>query len=132
MEKHRQVGLLGGATEWIDTTGKTLCIDSPPTEDREIRLALSTRFPFWQPTVLISSKAFVLVGGYRSLFTQTEDYDLWLRIAEHFEVANLSGWSSGTGFILTRFRCGSERSKLSANSRPKPLRQQEIMDTRTL
>ena len=58
MEKHRQVGLLGGATEWIDTTGKTLCMDSPPTEDREIRLALSTRVPFWQPTVLISSEGF--------------------------------------------------------------------------
>jgi len=33
--------------------------------------------------------AFVLVGGYRSAFALAEDYDLWLRISEHFEMANL-------------------------------------------
>lgn len=89
MEKHPQVGVLGGATEWIDASGRSLRIDYPPTEDREIRSELVTGVPFWQPTALISSEAFVLVGGYRAVFAQTEDYDLWLRIAEHFEVANL-------------------------------------------
>jgi hypothetical protein len=33
--------------------------------------------------------AFVHVGGYRPIFAPSEDYDLWLRMAEHFQIANL-------------------------------------------
>jgi glycosyltransferase involved in cell wall biosynthesis len=89
METHLQVGLVGGATEWIDGTGRSLGIHDFPTEDHEIRSALTVRCPFCQPTVLIRREAFVLVGGYRTVYAQAEDYDLWLRIAERFEVANL-------------------------------------------
>jgi hypothetical protein len=89
METHPRVGVLGGATEWIDAAGSLLYIDHPPTEDREIKLALATRCPFWQSSVLIRKEAFVLVGGYRAIFPQAEDYDLWLRISEHYQCANL-------------------------------------------
>lgn len=89
MEKHPEVGLLGGATEWIDATGRSLGIVGFPTEDHKIRAELAVRCPFCQSTVLIRKEAFALVGGYRPVFAQAEDYDLWLRIAEHFEVANL-------------------------------------------
>jgi hypothetical protein len=33
--------------------------------------------------------AFIRVGGYRPLFAPAEDYDLWLRMAEHFQIGNL-------------------------------------------
>ena len=33
--------------------------------------------------------AFVALGGYRVPFAQAEDYDLWLRIAERYQLANL-------------------------------------------
>ena len=91
MEEHPEVGLLGGVTECIDATGASLAIRSHdfPAEDGEIRSALVDRCPFCQPTVLIRKEAFVLVGGYRPLFVQAEDYDLWLRISEHFRCANL-------------------------------------------
>lgn len=89
MEKHSEVGVLGGAKEWIDATGRRLFINGDPTEDHEIRSALAVRSPFCQPTVLIRSEAFSLVGGYRGAFAPAEDYDLWLRIAEHFQCANL-------------------------------------------
>jgi len=89
MEQHPEIGLLGGATEWIDPTARSLRINYFPTEDHEIRTALATRCPFCQPTVLIRREAFVLAGGYRAVFAQAEDYDLWLRIAEHFQCANL-------------------------------------------
>ncbi len=91
MERHPKVGLLGGATESIDTAGKPLIIHShnSPTAHNEIKSALADRCPFCHSTVLIRGEAFVLVGGYRAAFAQAEDYDLWIRIAEHFEVANL-------------------------------------------
>jgi hypothetical protein len=89
MQEHPQVGLLGGATEWINASGMPLRLVQFPTEDHEIRLELANRCPFSHPAAMIRSEAFALVGGYRTKFAQAEDYDLWLRIAEHFKVANL-------------------------------------------
>jgi len=89
MEKHPEVGLVGGATEWIDATGRALRINFFPTEDQDIRSALLVRCPYCQPTVLIRKQAFDSVGGYRSVFLQAEDYDLWTRIAERYQCANL-------------------------------------------
>jgi glycosyltransferase involved in cell wall biosynthesis len=90
LESHPKVGLLGGAVQWIDSQGKRL--ETPadyPTENREIRAELRTRNPFWHPTVLMLKEAFDRVGGYRRVFVQSDDYDLWLRISEHYECANL-------------------------------------------
>ncbi|MGC2421098.1 MAG: glycosyltransferase [Candidatus Acidiferrales bacterium] len=90
MERHPEVGLLGGAVERIDSDGKYLTIaDDYPTEDQEIRAGLRKWNTFWHPTVLILREAFMRVGGYREGFTQSEDYDLWLRISEHYQCANL-------------------------------------------
>jgi glycosyltransferase involved in cell wall biosynthesis len=89
MEEHPAVGLLGGATEWIDANGRSLYIDRFPKTDREVRDAFAEGCPYCQPTVLFRKDAFVVAGGYREVFGQSEDYDLWLRISEHFEVANL-------------------------------------------
>jgi GT2 family glycosyltransferase len=97
MEKHPEVGVVGGAVKWIDATGRILAnFVLPPgvTLDRplgncEIQSALTKYCIFWQPSVLMRSEAFTLVGGYREAFTPAEDYDLWLRISEHFQCANL-------------------------------------------
>jgi hypothetical protein len=89
LEKHPEIGLLGGATEWIDKTGRSASTNYFPTSHDEIASDLAVRCAFCQPTVLIRREAFKLVGGYRAAFIQTEDYDLWLRIAERFRCANL-------------------------------------------
>jgi hypothetical protein len=90
MEKHPEVGLLGGAVQWIDSQGKFLTTaDNYPTEDHELRSILKERNPFWHPTVLILREAFVRVGGYREPSSPSDDYDLWLRISEHYQCANL-------------------------------------------
>jgi Glycosyl transferase family 2 len=90
MLKHPEVGLLGGAIEKIDSAGNRLAIANEyPTEDREIRQVLKDWNPFWHPTVLILKEAFVRAGGYREASSPSDDYDLWLRISEHYQCANL-------------------------------------------
>lgn len=93
MEKHPRVGVLGGAVDWMDGTGKFMrspfATLEPATSDCEIRSILPTRNVFCQPSVMIRKEAFALAGGYRGAFAPAEDYDLWLRISEHFEMANL-------------------------------------------
>jgi glycosyltransferase involved in cell wall biosynthesis len=89
MQKHPDLALLGGAAEWVDAQARSLWTLKFPTEDREIRSALSTRCPFCQTSVLLRREAFVAVGGYRVAFAPSEDYDLWLRISERYRCANL-------------------------------------------
>jgi glycosyltransferase involved in cell wall biosynthesis len=89
MEKNPNVGLLGGATDWIDAAGRSLGLHNFPTEDREIKVALETHFPFCHPTMLIRQTAFTAVGGYRNAFVFAHDYDLGVRVAERFCCANL-------------------------------------------
>lgn len=89
IEQNPELGLLGSATQWIDAKGNLLWVDHLPAEDHEIRLALQSRCSFCQPTVLMRKEAFLRTGGYRAIFAQAEDYDLWMRIAEHYQCANL-------------------------------------------
>jgi glycosyltransferase involved in cell wall biosynthesis len=90
LESHPQVGLLGGAVQWINAKGDLLpSANDYPSDDGELRKELEVRNPFWHPTVLIRREAFVRVGGYRAVFIQSDDYDLWLRISEQYQCANL-------------------------------------------
>lgn len=89
MDTHPEIGVLGGAIEWIDRAGRPLRVDSRPEEDHEIRAAFPTRYPFCHSTLLMRRDTFVLVGGYRPIFVQAEDYDLAMRMSEHCKCANL-------------------------------------------
>ena len=90
MEKHPEVGLVGSAIQRIAPDGKYLAtVNDYPTEDQDIRLKLKEWNTFWQPTVLMLREAFLRVGGYCEVLPPSEDYDLWLRISEHYKCANL-------------------------------------------
>lgn len=89
MARHPEVGLLGGAVQWINVTGRSLYIGHVPTHDEQLRRSMDIHCPFWQPTVLLRKEAFRLSGGYRDAFAPAEDYDLWLRVTEHVQCANL-------------------------------------------
>ena len=39
---------------------------------------------------MIRTKTLRVVGGYRKAFHNAQDYDLWLRLADNYELANLS------------------------------------------
>jgi glycosyltransferase involved in cell wall biosynthesis len=90
LEKHPEPALLGGAVEIIDRLGDTLEIQKNPTGNQEIQSAfLRNGCPIWHPTVLMRREIFLGTGGYRQIVNGAEDHDLWLRIAEHHQLANL-------------------------------------------
>jgi hypothetical protein len=90
MEQNAEVGAVGGGVEWITATGKSVLTTCYPTDNRDIQAALLEHCPVWHPTALIRKDAFEAAGGYRPAFAPAEDYDLFLRIAEHFQIANLN------------------------------------------
>lgn len=89
MEKHLQVGVVGGAFEAINAAGELLFTWQNPTEDRDIKSALFEYCALLHPSVLMRKEAFFSVGGYRKVVVDAEDYDLWLRMADRFQLANL-------------------------------------------
>jgi len=89
MDAHPEIGVLGGAVEWIDASGNSLGTHRYPAEDRQIKATLLEGCALWHPTVVFRREAFILAGGYRSVAVDAEDYDLWLRIADRCQLANL-------------------------------------------
>lgn len=90
MEKNPAVALLGSAADWINADGKFLLVCRPPTTHEEIRAALLMRCAFVHTSVLVRRDIFTRVGGYRKVLLSAEDYDLFLRISERFQCANLN------------------------------------------
>src|SRR4029077_1113562 len=98
MEKHPEVGVVGGTIECINSTGKSVRTYRHPIRDREIKSALLRGgVGFCHPTVLMRREVLVSVGGYRKVVVHAEDYDLWLRIADRFQLANL-------GAVVLKYR----------------------------
>lgn len=100
MEQHPEVGVVGGGVELVNASGASLLTWYHPADDQDVQPSLLKGSPLWHaaplirndvwhPTALIRRSAFLAAGGYRKAFVVSEDYDLWLRIAERHEIANL-------------------------------------------
>lgn len=89
LDRHPSVGVVGGAVLQIDTDGKPCGAIELPTDSERIRSQIARQSPIAHPTAMIRRKILDDVGAYRSAFRYAQDYDLWLRISEKAELANL-------------------------------------------
>ncbi len=90
LDAHPEVGVLGGAAEFINADGAPLGELSLPTDHRKISAALLHDCVILHPSVLVRKDVFLAAGGYRRVMVDAEDYDLWLRLAEQTQLANLN------------------------------------------
>lgn len=97
LQENLDVGLVGSAYDLIDAEGDLLCTVHPPCAPDEVGRTLPERNCICHGSALYRRQCLRFVGLYRELFAPAEDYDLWLRIAERFRVANLSD-------VLYRYR----------------------------
>ena len=89
LDRHPTVAVLGGAIKLINAKGASIGEWRNPVDDRQIKEALHRTNCFCHSTIMMRKDAFDATEGYRRPFLHAEDYDLWLRMAEHFELANL-------------------------------------------
>ena len=89
MRSDRNLALLGTAYERIDRRGRLLEKVSPPTTNERLQKRLEEGNIFCHGSVIMRRDLLEKVGGYNDYFSVTQDYDLWLRLAEHGELANL-------------------------------------------
>jgi hypothetical protein len=90
MNAHPEIGLLGAAIELVTPTRRRLGVDIPLLRDGELRAAMARCNPFRHPTVIMRKESVLASGGYRKPLLDADDYDLWLRMAEHTQIANLA------------------------------------------
>ena len=83
------VAAVSGATDVIDESGTYLRTDVFPTLPDAIKSELLYRSCVSHPAVMARTDVLRSVGGYRRNAQYAEDHDLWLRISEVSQVANL-------------------------------------------
>ena len=89
LEKHADVALLGSAAVFTDAAGREFDRFTYPATHTAIRRRLEDASAFVHSSVIMRRHAFESVGGYR-LSPRCEDYDLWFRIVERYQAANLA------------------------------------------
>jgi hypothetical protein len=90
LETHPGVAAVGGAARYMDDRGPLPLELRHPCAPAAIRAALPRVSCLVHPTVLMRRDAVLAAGGYRPAFLHAEDYDLWLRLSERFDLANLA------------------------------------------
>ena len=91
LDNHRNVGLLGTRFKAFNINGEFIENLDVELTNEELQKKILESCRFGHPTVMMRRSVLEAVGVYdESAWAYTvEDYDLWLRIAEKFEIANL-------------------------------------------
>jgi hypothetical protein len=89
LDRHPNTAVVGSAVVRIDASGRDIKRNECPTSHSEIVEALREYTCFTHPSVMLRAVALAAVGGYRGAYGPAEDYDLWLRLSEQYQLANL-------------------------------------------
>jgi len=89
IEKNPEIELLGTGCYEITDKGKIIGKKIFPIKNKILQKDLIKYNPFIQSSIIIRREVFGKVGLYNQKFRESEDYDLWLRIAENHKIANL-------------------------------------------
>ena len=113
LQQHDSVVIVGGAYEVIDEKSRPLTVLSPPQSDDELQpKALAGHTCICHPTVMMRREAVEAVGGYHEPYRDAEDLDLYLRLGERGELANVPD-------VVLRYRmhAGSVSGQRAASQR---------------
>jgi glycosyltransferase involved in cell wall biosynthesis len=89
MEAHPQVAGLGMWTQMVSRQGEPLFMLTPPAEPAAIRRLRFFRSCLAHPSMMLRIDAVRAVGNYRAQYGSAEDLDLFVRLMERYDCANL-------------------------------------------
>jgi glycosyltransferase involved in cell wall biosynthesis len=85
----RRVAVVGGAAAFVDAAGREFARVEYPTSADDARARLASSSPIVHSAATVRAEAVAAVGGYRTPFRLALDYDLWLRLAERYDLVNV-------------------------------------------
>ena len=89
LNSFKEVVCVGTQLIFIDESGSEFGYTKYPTDHKHILERMNYQNCIAHPSVMFRKSAVERVGGYREIFTGSEDYDLWLRLSEIGELSNL-------------------------------------------
>jgi hypothetical protein len=89
LDANPSVAAVGGQVRLMLADGKDGPATRLPQTPAAIRRLLKQTSPFAHPAVMLRRQAALAAGGYRPQMQPAEDLDLWLRLAERHDLANL-------------------------------------------
>jgi glycosyltransferase involved in cell wall biosynthesis len=93
LNAHPEHALVGGNLVLIDEGGNTIGHRRYPSSHEAILDAITRFNPIAQPTATIRRSAIDAVGQYDERFPRCQDYDLWMRVARRFKLANVDAFT---------------------------------------
>jgi glycosyltransferase involved in cell wall biosynthesis len=103
LQSNPQIAVVGSSILLIDEIGNVSGKKEFQTDYKDIKARRFELLPLAHPAVLYVRSRVLEVGGYRDFYDYAEDYDLWLRILEKFEIANIP-------LFLTKYRIHSQQT----------------------
>jgi len=97
LDKFQEVVCVGTQLVFIDEAGVEFGNTKYPIQHQDILAHMRYQNCMGHPSVMFRKSLVERVGGYREFLTGSEDYDLWLRLSEIGNLANLS-------LALTKYR----------------------------
>ena len=89
LERNPDHAAVGCHTTIIDERGAEVGLRRYPTDAAAVRRVITRYNPIAHPGVMLRRSALEQVGSYDPRYPRCQDYDLWLRLAARFELANL-------------------------------------------
>lgn len=89
LDSHPDHAVVGSHVDVMDRAGRSLYRFDPPVDHDHILRRLRYENPFAHPTVMLRVAALREAGFYVDDYPGGEDYELWLRLARAWKLANL-------------------------------------------
>lgn len=87
LQKHNEICCIGAASYLINEEGKYLGALVSTVASLDIRSVLLVKNTMIHSSVMYRKKLFMQIGGYNSKMRRSQDYDLFLRMAQHAPLA---------------------------------------------
>lgn len=89
LNRNPEVGVLSSSYNYIDSAGGAIGFHALPTQSAMIKFKLLWESTISHPGVIYRITEVRAVGGYNETFITAQDYDLWARLVDRTEFANL-------------------------------------------
>lgn len=89
LDNHPENALVGCNALLINEHGEQIDTINLPSKNNIINTSLIKGNVFIHGSVIFRKNIVMNIGGYRENFRNTQDYDLWLRLLENHQLANL-------------------------------------------
>jgi len=90
MENHPEVAVIGCLGDVFNVNGVLRISRDPKYSQEGIKRHLASKNLFMHGSAMMRKSCLAKVGFYREFFRHSQDYDLWLRLSQYFDIDILS------------------------------------------